>query len=135
MAEIKVAVKGLLVHNSKLLLVQRSQNDTVGAGTWETVGGNLAFGESFEKALQREFLEEVGLAVHVKELLYASTFLTSSTRQIVLLAYLCETACTDVTLSSEHEQYVWATKEQALQLLPNAIIEDFNQHHIFERLL
>ena len=134
MGKIKVAVKGVLIHNDKLLIVQRSKTDSFGAGTWENVGGNMEFGEDFEQALKREFLEEVGLAVHVKELLYASTFVTNPARQIIILVFLCESDSNNVVLSNEHEQFLWATKDEAMVLLPQPIINDFAQHQIFERL-
>lgn len=133
MEKIDVAVKGVLIHNGKLLIAQRSKNDAFGAGTWENIGGNMQFGEDFEQALQREFLEEVGLTVHVKELLYASTFLTNPTRQIIILVFLCEANSTEVVLSNEHEQFLWVTQDEAISLLPKAIIDDFKQHQIFER--
>ena len=59
MEEIKVAVKGVLIKNNKMLIVKRSSFDETGAGTWESVGGVLEFGETFDVALKREFLEEV----------------------------------------------------------------------------
>jgi len=132
--EIKVVVKGVLIKNIRLLIVQRSQIETVGAGTWETVGGNLHFGESFETALKREFSEEVGLNITVKNQLFSTTFHTSKTRQIVLLTFLCDTKEEQITVSDEHEQYLWATKDDLLTLLPQEIIEDFSQHNVLDLL-
>lgn len=114
--------------------MQRSQIETVGAGTWETVGGNLHFGESFETALKREFSEEVGLNITVKNQLFSTTFHTSKTRQIVLLTFLCDTKEEHITVSDEHEQYLWATKNDLLTLLPQEIIEDFSQHNVLDLL-
>lgn len=134
MNEIKVVVKGVLIKNNRLLILQRSQIETVGAGTWETVGGNLHFGESFETALKREFSEEVGLNITVKNQLFSTTFHTSKTRQIVLLTFLCDTKEEQITVSDEHEQYLWATKDDLLTLLPQEIIEDFSQHNVLDLL-
>ncbi|WP_342574275.1 NUDIX domain-containing protein [Solibacillus sp. FSL K6-1781] len=134
MNEIKVVVKGVLIKNNRLLIVQRSQIETVSAGTWETVGGNLHFGESFETALKREFSEEVGLNITVKNQLFSTTFHTSKTRQIVLLTFLCDTKEEQITVSDEHEQYLWATKDDLLTLLPQEIIEDFSQHNVLDLL-
>ena len=134
MNEIKVVVKGVLVKNKKILIVQRSQIETVGAGTWETVGGNLQFGESFKEALTREFLEEVGLNITVKNQLFSTTFHTSKTRQIVLLTFLCDTEEEQITLSDEHLNYLWATKDELYKLLPKEIITDFQQHKVFDLL-
>jgi len=35
MGEIKIAVKGVLIKNNKMLIVKRSAFDETGAGTWE----------------------------------------------------------------------------------------------------
>ena len=40
----------------------------------------------------------------------------------------------NVVLSNEHEQFLWVTKDEAMELLPQPIIEDFTQHQLFERL-
>ena len=134
MNEVKVAVKGVLVRGDRMLVVQRSYNDQTGAGTWENVGGVMEFGETFEQALVREFKEEVGLSVEVERLLYAVTFLTRPTRQIILLTFLCRTNDETVVLSEEHEAYLWASKKELQSLLPEAIKEDFNTYGVFELL-
>ena len=134
MNEVKVAVKGVLVRGDRMLVVQRSYNDQTGAGTWENVGGVMEFGETFEQALVREFKEEVGLSVEVERLLYAITFLTRPTRQIILLTFLCRTNDETVVLSEEHEAYLWASKKELQSLLPEAIKEDFNTYGVFELL-
>ena len=134
MNEVKVAVKGVLVRGDRMLVVQRSYNDQTGAGTWENVGGVMEFGETFEQALVREFKEEVGLSVEVERLLYAVTFLTRPTRQIILLTFLCRTNDETVVLSEEHEAYLWASKKDLQSLLPEAIKEDFNTYGVFELL-
>lgn len=97
--------------------------------------GNLHFGETFEEALKREYLEEVGLAITVKNLLFSTTFFTSNTRQIVLLSYLCESDEDHVVLSNEHEQYLWATKDELLTLLPKEILADFKQYGVLDLLV
>ena len=131
MNSIIVALKGLIFRNGQLLIVKRAQNDEIGAGTWETVGGQMEFGEDFEMALKREFLEEVGLEVKVKSLLYATTFYTAKTRQLVLLTFQCENISNTITLSSEHEKFMWATKDQALELLPQNILDNFFEQGVF----
>ena len=94
----------------------------------------MEFGETFEQALVREFKEEVGLSVEVERLLYAVTFLTRPTRQIILLTFLCRTNDETVVLSEEHEAYLWASKKELQSLLPEAIKEDFNTYGVFELL-
>ena len=134
MGKIIVAVKGVLIKNNKMLIVQRSLFDETGAGTWESIGGKLEFGESFEDALKREFLEEVGLNIFVIRQLFSTTFLTHATRQVVLLTFLCDCKNTNITLSDEHEAYKWASKSELLELLPKPIIDDYKKYHILDLL-
>lgn len=73
--EIHVVVKGVIVSEAKMLIVKRSAEDEIGAGTWEFPGGKIEFEEAIEAALIREVSEETGLSVTVDRLLYATTFL------------------------------------------------------------
>lgn len=130
--KIVVALKAVIVNQGKILILRRSGTDEVGPGEWETVGGKVEFGEDLETALVREIQEEAGIEVSVEKLIYAVTFLTDPNRQIVLLSYLCRTNQSAVTLSTEHSEYMWATKSEVTQYLPKAIIEDFNKHNVLK---
>ncbi|MBS2967581.1 NUDIX domain-containing protein [Metabacillus sp. KIGAM252] len=125
------AVKGVILNQGKVLIVQRSPQDETGAGSWECPGGKIVFGEDLEAALVREIKEETGLTVHIEKILYASTFKTDPTRQVVLITYLCSTQEREVILSKEHTDYLWATKEQTMLKLPTEILEDFEKHGVF----
>ncbi|OQO98407.1 DNA mismatch repair protein MutT, partial [Geobacillus sp. 44B] len=103
-----VVVKGLILYEGKVLIVQRAKDDEIGGGTWELVGGKVEFGEDLETALVREIKEEVGLDVTVEKILYAITFKTDPTRQVVILTYLCRSNNRDVVLSKEHIDYRWS---------------------------
>lgn len=131
MNKIVVVLKGVIVNEGKVLIVQRAKDDEFGGGTWECVGGNIEFGEELESALTREINEEVGLSVTIEKILYATTFHTSPSRQVVLLTYLCSSDQSNVKLSKEHSHYKWATKKQLSDLLPLEIIDDFKKHHVF----
>ncbi|NNU94556.1 NUDIX domain-containing protein [Geobacillus sp. NFOSA3] len=126
-----VAVKGLILYEGKVLIVQRAKDDEIGGGTWELVGGKVEFGEDLETALVREIKEEVGLDVTVEKILYATTFKTDPTRQVVILTYLCRSNNRDVVLSKEHIDYRWSTKEQLRLLLTPEIISDFEKNNVF----
>lgn len=126
-----VAVKGFILHQGKTLLVQRTVSDTIGGGTWECAGGKIEFGETLEMALIREIQEETGLEVTVQHLLYATSFLTDPSRQLVLLTYLCGAQQNEIRLSSEHTDYRWCTKDELLTLLPSHIIDDLEQNGVF----
>lgn len=130
--KIVVALKAVIVNQGKILILRRSGTDEVGPGEWETVGGKVEFGEDLETALVREVKEEAAIDVCVEKLIYAVTFLTGPNRQIVLLSYLCRTNQSEVTLSTEHSEYMWATKSEIAQYLPKAIIEDFNKYNVLK---
>jgi 8-oxo-dGTP diphosphatase len=129
--KIVIAVKGIILNNGQILIVKRNKNDEVGADAWECVGGKIEFGEELEAALIREVKEEVGLDITIEKLLYATTFLTNPTRQVVILTYLCRSDMRHVRLSTEHSDYLWVTKSQLEQLLLPSIVEDFKKNNIF----
>ncbi len=129
-----IAVKGVIINEGRVLIVKRSEDDEVGGGTWECVGGKIDFGEGLEDALVREIKEEVGLDVNVKQILYATTFKTNPTRQVVILTYLCTSSNHEVVLSSEHSDYRWVTKDQLKSYLPIDIIRDFENNNVFSLL-
>lgn len=127
-----VAVKGVILYQGRILLVKRAAADSAGAGSWECAGGKIEFGESLEAALEREILEETGLAVTTERILYAATLLTDPARQVVIITYLCRSARGEIQLSEEHTDYRWCTLSELLTLLPPQIITDFQEHGIFE---
>ncbi|QGU94866.1 NUDIX domain-containing protein [Clostridium bovifaecis] len=129
--KIIVAVKGVILHDGKALIIKRSDYDGIGVGSWECVGGKIEFGENLEEALIREAREEVGLNITVEKLLYATTFKMDSSRQCVVLTYLCKSEEIEVELSKEHTAYLWATKEQLREFLMKSIIEDFDKNDVF----
>lgn len=50
----------------------------------------------------------------------------------MIIVYLCETSEDIVTLSEEHQAYLWADKGACIALLPDEIIADFESNKIFE---
>lgn len=125
-----VAVKGVILHNGKVLIVKRAPNDYRG-GTWECPGGKIDFGEQLEAGLIREIEEEVGFTVTVDRLLFATAFNTDQTRQVVILTYLCWSNSEDVIISEEHSDYIWATNEQLKEMLVPEIVADFEKNDVF----
>lgn len=105
MTAIVPAVKGIIIHEQRLLIVRRAVAD-FGGGTWECPGGKINFGELPLDSLVREIKEETQLTVTPERLLYASSFLTHPDRQIILLMYVCSTNQTSVQLSAEHDAYL-----------------------------
>lgn len=113
-----------------MLIIKRADSDDVGAGSWEPPGGKLDFGENLEAALAREIKEEVGLEPHIQEILYASSFMSNSARQVIIVAYRCSVNDATVSLSHEHSDYLWATNSDLVRLLPPNVLKDLKSHKI-----
>lgn len=94
----------------------------------------MEFGEGLETGLKREIMEEVGLQVKIDKLLYASTFQTRENRQTVILNYLCYSNSDKVTLSEEHERFLWADKKTMRKYLTKGILHDLDINNIFNQL-
>jgi len=62
----KLVVVGILVQDSKVLLVRRAMNP--GKGLWGMPGGYADMGEVLEEAVCREVWEETGLETQVRQL-------------------------------------------------------------------
>ncbi len=131
---IVVALKGVILYDGRVLIVKRSQDDEVGANSWEFAGGKLEFGEELETALKREISEEVGLEIDVNGLLYATTFKTSEHRQIVILTYLCNAHSNKVCLSAEHQDFLWATEQELKDMLVKPIVNDMDNNSVWEKI-
>ena len=135
MSEFRVGVKSLILHNKKVLLVQRSEiSGTGGIDEWEYPGGIMNFGEDLHTALHREIKEETNLDVVIEKLLFAITVKVSPQRQIVGLTYLSYAKHDEVKLSDEHKDYCWVNKKQLSELLSSTLLEYLNENSVLELL-
>lgn len=131
-SKIVVALKAVIVHGGRLLIIKRSDYDDIGAGTWEFPGGKINFGETLHECLMREVMEETGLQINVGRVLYTSTFCTSENRQVIVITYLCESETDKIKLSFEHSDYLWANREQIQERLYRTILEDMVSNNVFD---
>ena len=132
--EIVVAVKAIIEYRNQYLIIKRDENDEIGAGTWEFLGGKAEFGEDLECVLIRESNEETGLNIAIDKLLYATSFLSNPCRQVIILAYKCHASYDDVTLSFEHTNYLWASISQLRENLDIEIVKSIEKYHVFDIL-
>lgn len=108
----RIAVRGLIMHGDKFLLIKRSKIARGEHGFWELPGGGLDFGESPEQALMREIEEEVQINVEVLKPLSVWNYLRPNNVQIIGFTFLCKTNDLEVTLSDEHLEYTWILYEE-----------------------
>lgn len=73
--KIRTRVCGICIKENALLLV-RHKNIGISGFLWAPPGGGMEYEESARECLKREFLEETGLEVEVKNLLFVYEFLS-----------------------------------------------------------
>jgi len=71
---LRVRVCGVYIQENKILLVKHHALQEDGF-FWAPPGGGLQFGETIESALKREFIEETGLDIEVKNLITVTEYL------------------------------------------------------------
>lgn len=118
---ILLVVRAILVHNNKLLLIQRSRNDSHDRLLWEIPGGKLDKGQDLNGAIERELIEEVGiLAIPIKKLVFFDSDIDSNSKYkgipYIRMTGLYKAETNNVKLSSEHEEYKWVSFDKALSM-------------------
>lgn len=72
--KLRIRVCGICIQDGKILLVHhRSLGKT--QSLWAPPGGGMQYGEDAKEALKREFLEETGCIIEVKEFLFVHEYL------------------------------------------------------------
>ena len=61
--QLQFAQKAFIVHDDRLLLVQKSSSDPHNPGLWEVPGGRARQGEDVDTHICREVWEEVGISI------------------------------------------------------------------------
>lgn len=70
----RLAVRGIIFHEGKILVTKFRQDDNSESEYWGTFGGGLDIGESLEVGLYREMIEETGIAPEIGRLLFIQQF-------------------------------------------------------------
>lgn len=132
--ETKIALKGIIVREDKVLVAKRALTDKIGAGNWEVIGGKLEFGEDTETCLKREVREEVNLEIDIEGIIYAKNVVIDEETQMFLVVYLCRYKDGEVKLSDEHTDFKWVNKEELKTIINPEIRKDFEDNEVFELL-
>lgn len=133
---IRVRPTGVLIEDGRMLLVRQRVYET---RKWSMPGGGLEHGETIESCLKREMMEETGLAVRVKELLYVSERLRDSNVHIVYMMFLVEHS-ERVSLPStwSHEDpapSISTTKSREIRMVPIDELVDYGFPFRFQQVI
>lgn len=70
----RVSVRGIIFKDGKLLCVRHRENDGTSKNNYATPGGGLEENEALIDGIQREMIEETGIAPKVGKLLFIQQF-------------------------------------------------------------
>ncbi|MFA5446706.1 MAG: NUDIX domain-containing protein [Sphaerochaeta sp.] len=105
--EERITTAGVLICEGRFLIAKRQDSGSIG-GMWEFVGGKNRWGEREEETLKREFLEELGITIEVKELLHSHRFSNKGTNYL-LKAYLVVLQGEFSPTLTVHTELQWVT--------------------------
>jgi len=116
-----IVVRAIVLFKTKILLIQRSKDDSNEANLWEFPGGKLDIGQDLKNAMKRELLEETGIvASPINNLVYYQSDIATSPRYrglpYIKLIGLYKSDTNRVMLSFEHQDYKWVTFKKALDM-------------------
>ena len=122
-----LAAKGMCEYNGKILLLKIRSKSSHDAGKWEIPGGKVKKGEFFDAALKREYMEETGLEINVDSLYnviqrdYVACKTNEKIKSIQLIMNVSSNS-DEVTISEEHDDYGWFTKEEVNQMIDDGLL-------------
>lgn len=93
-----IEVVGAIVRRpGQILITQRPDSAEMG-GLWEFPGGKVEPGESYEQALKREMMEELGVEVEVGNLYSTAEYIKPPATLVRLFFYNCRLVSGELTL-------------------------------------
>ncbi len=109
-----IAKSFVLDDNGKILVLRRSITDQRRPLTWDLPGGIVELDEDPDKAVAREIYEEAGLKTTTPKIFHVDS--RTDKAFLVFLLYFLYTNDKDVSLSFEHDIYLWVSKDEFMEL-------------------
>ncbi len=110
----KIVLGGVIFYNNKVLIVQRSKDETIYPNIWELPSGKKEFKESTEQALLREIKEETDLSPKIIIPFHTFDYTIEKEDSKIYttqINYLMISDDNNVELSFEHQDYTWVEKK------------------------
>ena len=114
----------------KVFLPKRADTKKFLPGLYELPGGHIDFGEDIVDGLRREIKEETGLDIEPLFPLSVRHFTRKDGEVISLLSFVCTPLSSQVTLSSEHADFIWLDLSQPLDSYLSYFPDCFYLHEI-----
>jgi 8-oxo-dGTP diphosphatase len=128
--DIKFLQKALVFHpeqRERFLALRRSPNDFARPNDWDLPGGNVLYGMLHEDSLRSEIKEETQLEVsEIKPIQLITKYDEDKPEEpyIIFAGHHCNATTPDVTISEEHTEYKWVTREEFYDLKPAQFLVD-----------
>lgn len=127
----RTSVKAFIVDSrNHVLILKRALNDPERPYFFEIPGGRLNPHEDLFIGLRREIKEETGLDIEPLFPLSVRHFTRKDGEVISLLSFVCTPLSSQVTLSSEHADFIWLDLSQPLDSYLSYFPDRFYLHEI-----
>lgn len=106
--------------DEQLLILKRAADDVHNAGLWEAPGGKLERGQTLNRGLEDEILQETGFLIHpTAHFVYSDSNVIGDGKYAgftyVVLFSVARILSGELRLSCEHDDHAWATYSQVLE--------------------
>jgi 8-oxo-dGTP diphosphatase len=119
----------LFDQHGHILVLKRSKQSRTNAGKWELPGGKIDQSETFDAALKREVQEETGFQVVIHTAAGTAMQETEEWR-IVHLMMIGSIISGGLAISSEHEEYRWASPLEIGELQKSDYFEEYYRMYL-----